>query len=83
METTRLDRMIPNLTDRELLQQVNQAISAILTTGQSYTIGSRTLTRANITELRNMQEYLSNKVAAQENNTPLIGGSYVAFFEGR
>lgn len=83
METTGLDRMIPNLTDRELLQQVNQAISAILTTGQSYTIGSRTLTRANITELRNMQEYLSNKVAAQENNTPLIGGSYVAFFEGR
>ena len=83
METTGLDRMIPNLTDRELLQQVNQAISAILTTGQSYTIGSRTLTRANITELRNMQEYLTNKVAAQENNTPLIGGSYVAFFEGR
>lgn len=33
-----------------------------VTTGQSYTIGSRTLTRANITEIRNMIDYWDGKV---------------------
>lgn len=38
-----------------------------VTTGQSYTIGSRTLTRANLTEIRNSIIYWNNKVAALEN----------------
>lgn len=38
-----------------------------VTTGQSYTIGSRTLTRANLTEIRNSITYWNNKVAALEN----------------
>lgn len=37
-----------------------------VTTGQSYTIGSRTLTRANITEIRNMIEYWNEKVVLLE-----------------
>ena len=74
---------IPKMTDRELLDKVNLAIDAILTTGQSYTIGSRTLTRANITELRHLRDHLSANIAAQENASQLIGGSYVAYFEGR
>ena len=36
-------------------------------TGQSYTIGSRTLTRANLTEIRNAIEYWNGKVQKLEN----------------
>lgn len=36
-------------------------------TGQSYTIGSRTLTRANLTEIRNAIEYWNGKVHNLEN----------------
>lgn len=39
----------------------------VITTGQSYTIGSRSLTRANLTEIRNAIEYWSGKVQAIEN----------------
>lgn len=33
-----------------------------VTTGQSYTIGSRVLTRANLTEIRNAIDYWNKKV---------------------
>lgn len=33
-----------------------------ITTGQSYTLGSRTLTRANLTEIRNSIKFWSDKV---------------------
>lgn len=38
-----------------------------VTTNQSYTIGSRTLTRANLAEIRKQIEFWNNKVAALEN----------------
>lgn len=38
-----------------------------ITTGQSYTIGSRTLTRANLTEIRNTIDYWNKKVDTLEN----------------
>lgn len=38
-----------------------------VTTGQSYTIGSRVLTRANLTEIRNAIDYWNKKVIALEN----------------
>lgn len=38
-----------------------------VTTGQSYTIGSRAMTRANLTEIRNAIEYWNGKVIALEN----------------
>ncbi len=38
-----------------------------VTTGQSYTIGSRNLTRANLTEIRNAIEYWNGKVQTLEN----------------
>ena len=34
-----------------LLTEVNKAIAAVMVGGQSYKIGSRSLTRANLTEL--------------------------------
>lgn len=38
-----------------------------VTNAQSYTIGSRTLTKANLTEIRNSIEYWAGKVAQMEN----------------
>ena len=38
-----------------------------VTTGQSYTIGSRALTRANLTEIRNAIDYWNKKVIGLEN----------------
>lgn len=38
-----------------------------VTTGQSYTIGSRVLTRANLTEIRNAIDYWNKKVIALDN----------------
>ena len=75
--------METELTKRHLRAEVKTAIHAILTTGQSYTIGSRTLTRANITELRKLLASLDAEIAAEENDTPLLGGTYVGFFDGR
>lgn len=71
------------MSNRELLSQVTKAISAIMLTGQSYSIGSRSLTRANLTELRNLKAELEAEIAADENNSPLFGNCTVAFFEGR
>ena len=39
----------------------------VVTTGQSYTIGSRVMTRANLTEIRNAITYWDNKVKRLEN----------------
>lgn len=38
-----------------------------VTTNQSYTIGSRTLTRANLAQIRKQIEFWNNKVAELEN----------------
>lgn len=40
---------------------------AAVATGQSYSIGSRTLTRANLSEIRSTIDYWNNKVAELEN----------------
>lgn len=40
---------------------------AAVATGQSYSIGSRSLTRANLSEIRNTITYWNNKVAELEN----------------
>ena len=66
----------------EMLEQINTAITAVLSGGQSYKIGSRSLTRANITELRKLRADLAAQVAEEE-NTGLLGNTSVAFFEGR
>lgn len=74
---------IEGYSNKDLLKKVNEAIVAITTTGQSYTIGSRSLTRANLTELRNMKKDLEAQIAAEANDSPLFGGCCVAYFEGR
>lgn len=71
-----------NLTNQELLNEVNNAINTILVTGQSYKIGSRSLTRANITELRNLRKELQAEINAN-NSGSLLDNCFVAIFDGR
>jgi hypothetical protein len=67
---------------REQLEQVNTAISNILVGGQSYKIGSRSLTRADLSLLRTMQQDLTARLAAEDCGN-LVPDTYVAVFEGR
>lgn len=50
-------------------QKLNTWLEAeeVVSTGQGYTIGSRTLTRANLTEIGNRIKYWNNMVAKLEN----------------
>ncbi len=69
-------------TAGELLNEVNKAIAAVLVGGQAYRIGSRQLTRANITELRNLRADLTAQTA-QEAGSGLLDNVSVAVFDGR
>lgn len=66
----------------ELLAQVDKAIASILTGGQSYRIGNRSLTRADLAMLKNMRNDLLAQ-AQSEDNGQLFGRTYAAFFDGR
>ena len=69
-------------TPEEMLSQVNQAICNVMIGGQSYQIGSRKLTRADLSTLRAMKKELEAQVNA-EGSTTLLDNTYVAFFDGR
>lgn len=66
---------------QEMLTEVESAIKAIMVGGQSYKIGSRSLTRANLTELRKYQAELQAQLNQSE--SPLFDDCYVAIFDGR
>ena len=66
----------------ELLGQVDKAITTILAGGQSYKIGSRSLTRADLAMLKSMRDDLQAQVA-QEEDAGLLGRTFVAYFDGR
>ena len=69
-------------TPAKMLTEVNKAIQSILLGGQSYKIGSRSLTRADLSLLRSMRNDLQAQVNA-EGNTSLLSDTYVAVFDGR
>ena len=69
-------------TLQDQLNEVNKAIQAVLVGGQSYKIGSRSLTRADLKMLRAMQSDLIAQIAAEKNST-LMDDTYVAIFDGR
>lgn len=71
-----------NLTAPEMLEEVNKAIYAVLVGGQSYQIGSRKLTRADLNLLYNMKNDLTAQVQ-REGETQLLDDTYVAVFDGR
>lgn len=66
----------------EMLDQINAAITAVLSGGQSYKIGSRSLTRADLSTLQAMRAELEAQITAGQ-ASPLLDRTYVAFFDGR
>ena len=72
--------------DRQTLAQrlleVDTAIHAVLLGGQSYKLGTRSVTRADLALLRQMRDDLAAQLQ-QEDNGNLLGGVVVAVFEGR
>ena len=72
------------MTDpRQMLEIIEEAIKTVAEGGQSYKIGSRSLTRANLTELRKARKELQQEIAGDESGDPLFGNTYAAFFDGR
>lgn len=69
-------------TPAELLGEVDKAVQAILVGGQSYKIGSRSLTRADLALLLSTRKDLQAQIAA-EGDGGLFSDTYVAFFDGR
>lgn len=70
------------LTTKEMLDKVNEAIIAIAVGGQSYKIGSRSLTRGDLKQLYAIKNDLTAQVQA-ENTGSLLDDCYVAIFDGR
>lgn len=66
----------------ERLAQVDAAIEAVLAGGQSYKLGSQSVTRADLSQLRALREELA-AAAAQEDSGGLLPRTYVAYFDGR
>lgn len=71
----------PNST-QEMLDQVNAAIMAIAVGGQSYKIGSRSLTRADLKQLYQIKNDLTAQLAAEKSGG-LFDDCYVGIFDGR
>lgn len=69
-------------TAEEQLLIVNEAIYAVLKGGQSYRIGTRQLTRANLDLLYEMQRKLQSQVLTDKGSS-LFDDTVVAVFEGR
>lgn len=69
------------MTVQERLIEVNNAISNVLVGGQEYKIGSRSLTRADLNILLDMQRDLQAQLTNQESH--LMDNTYLAIFEGR
>lgn len=74
--------MAEGITAAEILQQVNEAITNVLVGGQSYQIGSRKLTRADLSMLRTLKKELQAEVSA-EGESSILDNTYVAMFDGR
>lgn len=69
-------------TPQEMLSEINRAICTVLAGGQSYQIGTRRLTRADLKQLYEMKNEFEAQVNAESENE-LFGNTYVAEFEGR
>lgn len=67
---------------KKLLADVEAAITTITITGQSYKIGTRSLTRADLSTLMEMRKTLQAELAGETDDGALMG-FYVAEFDGR
>lgn len=74
--------METNYTAREMLEEVNNAIYTVLVGGQSYKLGTRQMTRADLNLLYKMKNDLTAQIQS-ENGNHLLEDTYVAIFSGR
>ena len=74
--------METNYTAGEMLGEVNNAIYAVLVGGQSYKIGTRQMTRADLDLLYKMRNDLTAQIQAEGGNH-LLDDTFVAVFSGR
>ena len=70
------------VSKKEMLEQVEAAIVAVATGGQSYKIGSRSLTRADLKQLYTIKNDLTAQLS-QEQSGGLFEECYVGIFDGR
>lgn len=70
-----------DMDDEELLREVKIAISKVVIGGQSYQIGTRSLTRADLGMLRKLKNELTATV--KQESGVLLDSTYVAMFDGR
>ena len=69
-------------TIAQRLLEVDTAIHAVLLGGQRYKLGTRRVTRADLSLLRQMRDDLAAQLQTEDNGN-LLGGVVVAVFEGR
>ncbi len=69
-------------TIEQRLAEVNKAIHAVLLGGQSYKLGSRSVTRSDLALLRSMRDDLEAQLGSGE-PSHLLSNTFVAVFEGR
>ena len=69
-------------TAEQRLAEVNKAIQAVLLAGQSYKLGSRSVTRADLALLRAMRNELEAELASGESSM-LLSDTFVAVFDSR
>jgi hypothetical protein len=69
-------------TTKDMLDSVNAAIMAIAVGGQSYKIGSRSLTRADLKQLYNIKNDLTAQLQSETSGS-LLDDCYVGIFSGR
>jgi hypothetical protein len=59
-------------TITQQLEEVQTAITAVLTGAQSYTIDGRTFTRANLDALQKREAYLMKAYKSEQGNRPVL-----------
>lgn len=69
-------------TAEQRLAEVNRAIQSVLLGGQSYKLGSRSVTRADLALLRAMRNELEAELASGESSM-LLSDTFVAVFDSR
>ncbi len=69
-------------TAEQRLAEVNRAIQSVLLGGQSYKLGSRSVTRADLALLRAMRNELEAELANGESSM-LLSDTFVAVFDSR
>ena len=76
--------MADKISKQDLLDGLNQAIYAITVGGQSYKIGSRSLTRADLKQIYAIKNDIEAQIARENaGDNGLLNNCYVGIFDGR